>query len=272
MAKSILSAMPAQSSCHKMSDFLSPSTAIDITRDDKQGENGYLSSGFESGPSRPPTPHGAGLPENFAEVVKGVYRSSFPLPVHLDSIARLNLKTIITLVDEEWSRDYGEFIRENGIKSYVIPILANKTPEVFTPYETVIEVLKLILNPMNHPVLIHCNKGKHRTGCVIACFRRVQGWSLIAALQEYQKHSTPKSRVLDRNYIEGFDANCLSDLVEKVGARKWLPTIIPVNNIGKDKLETSHINHDDDQIPKAESAPPSHFHASLEELHRVNSI
>ncbi|EQL32172.1 hypothetical protein BDFG_05551 [Blastomyces dermatitidis ATCC 26199] len=255
-----------------MSDLLTPSAAIDFIKDDKQGENGYLASGFESGPSRPPTPHGAGLPENFAEVVKGVYRSSFPLPVHLDSISRLNLKTIITLVDEEWSHDYGEFIQENGIKSYVIPILANKNPLVFTPYETVIEVLMLILNPMNHPVLIHCNKGKHRTGCVIACFRRVQGWSLMAALQEYQKHSTPKSRVLDRNYIEGFDQNSLSDLVEKVGARKWLPTIIPVDNIGKDRREISQISHDEDQIPKAESAPPSHFNTSLEELHRINSI
>ncbi|KAL2370025.1 tyrosine phosphatase [Blastomyces gilchristii SLH14081] len=176
------------------------------------------------------------------------------------------------LFDEEWSRDYGEFIQENGIKSYVIPILANKNPLVFTPYETVIEVLMLILNPMNHPVLIHCNKGKHRTGCVIACFRRVQGWSLMAALQEYQKHSTPKSRVLDRNYIEGFDPNSLSDLVEKVGARKWLPTIIPVDNIGKDRREISQISHDEDQIPKAESAPPSHFNTSLEELHRINSI
>ncbi|QSS51465.1 tyrosine phosphatase [Histoplasma capsulatum var. duboisii H88] len=271
MAKCTWSAMPAQSSCHKMTDLLSPSTAIEIIKDDKQGENGYLVSGFESGPSRPPTPHGAGLPENFAEVVQGVYRSSFPLPVHLDSIARLNLKTIITLVDEKWSPDYGEFIRKNGIKSHVIPILANKAPQVSTPYETVIEVLKIILNPTNHPVLIHCNKGKHRTGCIIACFRRVQGWSLMAALQEYQKYSTPKSRVLDRIYIEEFDSDSLSDLVEKVGARKWLPTIIPVDNIGKDIVETSHISLND-QFPKAESAPPSHFNASLEELHRINSI
>lgn len=29
--------MPAQSSCHKMTDFLSPSTAIEIIKDDKQG-------------------------------------------------------------------------------------------------------------------------------------------------------------------------------------------------------------------------------------------
>ena len=25
----------------------------------------------------------------------------------------------------------------------------------------------------NHPMLVHCNKGKHRTGCLIGCFRKV---------------------------------------------------------------------------------------------------
>lgn len=26
----------------------------------------------------------------------------------------------------------------------------------------------------NHPLLIHCNKGKHRTGCLVGCFRKVR--------------------------------------------------------------------------------------------------
>ncbi|KGQ00887.1 hypothetical protein PAAG_12430 [Paracoccidioides lutzii Pb01] len=271
MAKSAHGTMPAQSSCYKMPD-LAPSTPLDIVIKDEKQENGYLTSGFESGPSRPPTPHGAGLPDNFAEIVKGVYRSSFPLPVHLDSIAKLHLKTIIILVDEEWSPDYGEFIRKNGITSYIIPILANKVPQVSTPYETVVEVLKIILNPKNHPLLIHCNKGKHRTGCIVACFRRVQGWSVIAALQEYQKYSIPKSRALDRNYIEEFSADVLSELANKVGARKWLPTIVPVNNIDINRVDKSRVGATDKQFPNAESAPPSHFSASLEELHRVNTI
>lgn len=55
----------------------------------------YIKSGNESGPSRPPTPHGPGLPDNFGEVVTGIYRSSFPLPDHFESIKKLNLKTIV---------------------------------------------------------------------------------------------------------------------------------------------------------------------------------
>ncbi|KAK2783668.1 hypothetical protein FQN53_009120 [Emmonsiellopsis sp. PD_33] len=255
-----------------MAEILPSSHSIDVVKAEKQ-ENGYLTSGFESGPSRPPTPHGAGLPENFAEVVKGVYRSSFPLPVHLDSIARLNLKTIITLVDEEWSLDYREFIRKNGITSHVIPIIANKVPQVSTPQETVNQVLKIILDPKNHPLLIHCNKGKHRTGCIAACFRKLQGWSLAAALQEYQKYSAPKSRSLDRIFIEDFDETVLSGLADKMGARKWLPTITPINNFDTGNVNKVNIDGTkEEETQKAESAPPSYFTSSMEELHRVNTL
>ena len=57
--------------------------------------NGATSNGFGSDPSRPPTPHGAGLPDNFGVVCPGIYRSSYPQPAHLGSILGLKLKTIM---------------------------------------------------------------------------------------------------------------------------------------------------------------------------------
>ena len=36
-----------------------------------------------------------GLPDNFAEVVKGVYRSSFPLTENLEALKELGLRTIL---------------------------------------------------------------------------------------------------------------------------------------------------------------------------------
>lgn len=40
------------------------------------------------------------------------------------------------------------------------------------------KVLRDILDPCNHPLLIHCNKGKHRTGSVVGCLRKIRDWSL----------------------------------------------------------------------------------------------
>jgi protein tyrosine/serine phosphatase len=39
------------------------------------------------------------------------------------------------------------------------------------------EALSALLDVRTHPILIHCNKGKHRTGCLVGCLRKVQCWS-----------------------------------------------------------------------------------------------
>ena len=36
------------------------------------------------------------------------------------------------------------------------------------------EALSILIDKRNHPVLVHCNKGKHRTGCLIGCMRKLQ--------------------------------------------------------------------------------------------------
>ncbi|KAK2763995.1 hypothetical protein FQN54_009614 [Arachnomyces sp. PD_36] len=204
--------------------------------------------------SRPPTPHGEGLPINFAEVVPGVYRSSFPLQPHLKALEKLDLKTIITLVDEEYPPEYLEFVEENEIVHHKIHIVANKDPTVYASEETILRVLRIVLDKSNHPLLIHCNKGKHRTGCIVACFRKVQGWSLTAAITEYLKYSEPKSRTLDRNFITAFDETTLTDLAKSVGACSWAPKILPLSDGNK----------------LGENATPGEgeFDASLNPLHR----
>lgn len=46
-------------------------------------------------------------------------------------------------------------------------------------------------------MLIHCNKGKHRTGLLVGCLRKVQQWSIVAIQTEYRLHSFPKHRFMD---------------------------------------------------------------------------
>ena len=67
------------------------------------------------------------------------------------------------------------------------------------------KVIRFILDPNNRPLLVHCNKGKHRTGCVVACLRKVRGWSLSSIFAEYLMFSDPKSRLEDQRFIESFE-------------------------------------------------------------------
>jgi hypothetical protein len=175
------------------------------------------STTMEEDKSQPPTPDGTGLPVNFAQVGPGIYRSSYPQAAHFSALQPLKVKTIITLLPGEICPGYQSFMRIDGIAHYQIQILANKDPDVYTGDEVVNKVIKLILDPANHPILVHCNKGKHRTGCITACFRKVTGWSLDACLAEYEKYSKPKSRELDKVFIARFDASILKPLALERG-------------------------------------------------------
>ena len=42
------------------------------------------------------------------------------------------------------------------------------------------------------PLLIHCTKGTHRTGCVVGCLRKLEEWSLTSIFDEYQRYAGSK--------------------------------------------------------------------------------
>lgn len=167
--------------------------------------------------SQPPTPDGSGRPVNFQVIAPGIYRSSYPLYAHFERLADLELKTIVTLVPEPLPFEFENFITSNGITHFHIPILANKDPDVYSSDETVCKVLEIMLDPSNYPMLIHCNKGKHRSGCITAAFRKVTGWTLDACIEEYERFSKPKDRALDKVFIERFDPSPLKHLAIERG-------------------------------------------------------
>lgn len=167
--------------------------------------------------SQPPTPDGTGKPANFQTIAPGLYRSSYPQHGHFEHLADLELKTIVTLVPENLPLEYANFISTNGITHHQIHIRANKDENVFSDVETIDKVLSILLEPANYPLLLHCNKGKHRTGCMTACFRKVTGWPIEDCLEEYVKYSTPKTRDLDKAFIERYDPSILKPLALERG-------------------------------------------------------
>jgi hypothetical protein len=161
---------------------------------------------MEEDKSCPPTPDGTGLPTNFHMVGPGIFRSSYPQAAHFDALTTFNFRTIITLVPESIPPANVAFMALGGTTHHHIPVLPNKDadPASSTPEATVLAILALLLDPANHPVLLHCNKGKHRTGCLIACLRKVTGWTDTACIAEYERFSRPKDRALDKAFIARF--------------------------------------------------------------------
>ncbi|PWN22309.1 protein-tyrosine phosphatase, partial [Microstroma glucosiphilum] len=163
-------------------------------------------------------------PDNFAMVNSWLYRSSFPKKKHFPFLKTLGLKSVLTLILEEYPEQNTQFLDEEGITFYQYGIPGNKEPFVQIPDDKIAAALSTMLDRRNHPMLIHCNKGKHRTGCLIGCLRKLQSWSLTTIFDEYRRFSYPKSRSMDQEFIELFDVGMVWSQLEEDGeALEWLP-------------------------------------------------
>lgn len=144
-------------------------------------------------------------PENYAQVCKGIFRSAFPKKKNFPFLKKLKLKSILTLVLEDYPEVNKRFLEDESINLFKCGVPGNKEPFVDIPEDKIAAALSILLDKRNHPLLIHCNKGKHRTGCLVGCLRKFQHWSLTSIFDEYRLFSHPKSRQMDQQFIELFD-------------------------------------------------------------------
>ena len=160
-------------------------------------------------------------PTNFSAVESGLYRSSYPTMKSFGFLKKLKLKSILTLVVEEYPKKNLEFIKQNEIELIQIGLRPNKEPFVEVQKDKIILALQKVLDVRNHPMLIHCNSGKHRTGTVIGCIRKIQKWCLSSIFAEYIRFSFPKHRVLDQQFIELFNSDEVLRHVEDEHLPEW---------------------------------------------------
>lgn len=160
-------------------------------------------------------------PENFSHVVGQIYRSSFPRIENFQFLKeRLKLKSILVLIPEEYPVENITFMQDSGIELYQVGMSGNKEPFVNLPSDMLTKALEIVLNPANQPILIHCNRGKHRTGCLIGCIRKLQNWSLTMIFDEYRRFAFPKARALDQQFIEMYDDEEIKKIAQE---NNWLP-------------------------------------------------
>lgn len=138
-------------------------------------------------------------------VSSGVYRSGYPNRKNFSFLQKLELKCVIYLCPEPLSDENKMFFESLNTKIIHIKIKGNKEPFQEIQSCDVEEALVQIQNKENRPVLVHCNKGKHRVGCVIGCFRKTQNWAMVAIFEEFRRFSGEKIRVADEEFIELFN-------------------------------------------------------------------
>jgi tyrosine-protein phosphatase SIW14 len=141
-------------------------------------------------------------PVNFSLVARGIYRGSYPNFRNFSFLKQLGLRSILFLCPEDYSPTNKEFLEANNIQLLNVPMEGNKEPFHMMAPELVHRALAHITDRRNHPIYIHCNKGKHRTGTVVGCLRKLQLWTSTSAFEEYRRFAGIKARAIDQQYIE----------------------------------------------------------------------
>lgn len=119
--------------------------------------------------------------DRFSMVSPGVWRSHQPESIaEYDLLKDAGIKTVINLREESFAEKERPIVENMGMKFYNFAWSGVAIPSS----DEVNQALEIIDAPNCQPVLVHCTYGKDRTGMMIGMYRRLKGWTKIAAWKE----------------------------------------------------------------------------------------
>lgn len=126
----------------------------------------------------------AGGIKNFGKVNENYYRGSQPTAEEFAGLKALGVKTVIDLRKDSEAAE-PEQVRRLGMQYFNIPLKASQpATDEQTAY-----FLKLVNDPQNWPVYVHCKGGRHRTGALTAIYRITHdGWTAAHAYEEMKEY------------------------------------------------------------------------------------
>jgi len=123
--------------------------------------------------------------DNFGRVNEHYYRGALPEGRDFSDLAAVGVKTLVDLTDDDGDANEKAAAEKLGMNFFKIPMSTRVQPTA-TELES---FLKIVNNPANQPVYVHCVGGRHRTGVMTAVYRMTQeGWTPDRAFQEMKKY------------------------------------------------------------------------------------
>lgn len=117
---------------------------------------------------------------NLHQVTPMLYRSAQPDATSGEALEKLGIKTVLSFrkrnKDEPLHKTQGVTFKRYPLYTWDIE------------EKDILAVLRILNDPANQPILVHCTHGADRTGLMMASYRMiVQGWSKQAAIAEMKK-------------------------------------------------------------------------------------
>lgn len=122
--------------------------------------------------------------KNFGKVNDNYYRGSQPSASQFEALKQLGVKTVIDLRKDR-VKNASAWAHAAGLRYVNIPLTTKKAATA----EQTTEFLKLVNDPANWPVYVHCKGGRHRTGQMTAILRITnEGWTGDQAYAEMKRY------------------------------------------------------------------------------------
>jgi tyrosine-protein phosphatase SIW14 len=102
----------------------------------------------------------------------------------LSFLLGLSLKTIIYLESTTYRADSQSFIDSSGIELHTYDLSDESKLFSSEGKRTIDEILRLVLDTRNHPILVHDDMGKSIVSLICALVRRMERWSLTGIFAE----------------------------------------------------------------------------------------
>ena len=142
---------------------------------------------------------------NFHDIRKGVlYRSGQPRGPGLEFVKLYGIRTLINLrkPESKGTPEEKAFAAENGLRFYNFSI-GSSAAQID---ETVKRFLAIVADKSNWPILVHCSRGKERSGVLSAIYRiEYDRWSNEDALAETYRLGLERGHMpIPENYIKNY--------------------------------------------------------------------
>jgi len=102
--------------------------------------------------------------------------------------------------------------------------------------DVVLRALREVVDATKYPILITDIYGKHRTGTVVACLRKLQRWNLTSIFEEYRRFAGHKRRPQNEQFIELFD-------IDQVHVPPRAPAFLPSSSDSMAGESVADKNH-----------------------------
>ena len=122
--------------------------------------------------------------DNFGQVSSTYFRGAQPEGNDYAELAKFGIKLVVDLQGDGQANEQ-QLVEGAGMKFMRIPMTTRTVPTA----EQIASFLKLVNDPANQPVYVHCAGGRHRTGVMTAIYRMTHdSWPSEKAFREMKQY------------------------------------------------------------------------------------